>query len=118
MFFSKSSSKVIKRGKTIVDRVNSFYPTQKLKNIKKEYKDEVFLIELPEGGDADFLNIVVFSAWACDSRIKARLPIRFYAKIIGFEDTRALIRDWGFNFSDFKELWIKRFKENFKICIR
>lgn len=60
----------------------------------KEYKDDIFMIEIPEGGGIDEAGIVGFTGWPDTLSRKPSQPIRFYAKVVGFEDDRATMRNW------------------------
>lgn len=60
----------------------------------KEYKDDIFWLEMPEGGDIDDIRAVGFTGWQGTLERKPRHTVRFYAKVIGFEDTRAPMRNW------------------------
>lgn len=90
----------------LIRRVEKIIPTLPIEN--KEYKDEVFLIELPEGGDGSELKIKNFSGFAVTGDIAPTNPVRFYAKVVGFEDVNASKRDWGMNLDKFRtRIWRK-----------
>lgn len=78
------------------NKINKIYKMR-----EKEYKNKIFLITLPEGGEIDEMNVVAFSGFASMGEADPRNPIRFYAKVIGFEDTRAPSRNWGYSLDDF-----------------
>lgn len=71
----------------------------------REYKDKVFLIECPECGSLEDMVLRNFSAFAVTgdvSQNKER-PLRFYAKVVGFEDDGAPNRNWGMEFNQYKK---------------
>lgn len=83
------------------DIINKLFPTSfKIEN--KEYKDEIFMIELPKDGEKQDLKIRHFTGYAVTGDTHPTQPIRFYAKVIGFEDANALIRNWGMQHSTFR----------------
>lgn len=60
----------------------------------KEYKDDIFLLEVPEGGNIDEVHAVGMTGWQGTLQRQPTQPIRFYAQIIGFEDANAPMRNW------------------------
>lgn len=60
----------------------------------KEYEDEIIMFEIPEGGDIEDVKPVAFTAWEGTMKNQPTQPVVFYAKIVGFEDSRAPSRNW------------------------
>lgn len=52
------------------------------------------MLEMPEGGEIRDLKPVGFTGWEGTMKRKPKLPIVFYAKVVGFEDSRAPSRNW------------------------
>ena len=68
---------------------------------KKDYKDKYFVISCPEGGIIfDSSKIDVFTGFNKIIKKEPENPIRFIAKVVGFEDKNASMRDWGKNWRD------------------
>lgn len=63
-----------------------------------EYKDKVFVITIPEGGELSDARVEAFSGFSKTGDLR---PIRFYAQTIGFEDIIAPVRSWGYSLKDF-----------------
>ena len=59
-----------------------------------EYINEIFMLEAPEGGDIDTIRAVGFSGWEGTLKRKPKHPVRFYVKVIAFEDENAPHRNW------------------------
>ena len=84
-----------------------------------EYINEIFMLEAPEGGDIDSIRAVGFSGWEGTLNRKPTQPVRFYVKVIAFEDENAPHRNWQVAESkidvpeakDAKALW-KQLEEN------
>lgn len=59
-----------------------------------EYINEIFLLEAPEGGDIKDIRAVGFSGWEGTLQNEPTQPVRFYVKVIAFEDVNAPHRNW------------------------
>lgn len=103
-FFEKHPKTAYK----ILSRLNDAYPTKRLKSKEKEYKGDVFLLSIPEGGNLGTLSGDDFSPWASTGDIDSTGTVRFFAKVIGFEDLRAPVRDWGMDLETYKKFKLKR----------
>lgn len=81
--------------------IKDYPPTLPLKPIE-EYKDGVFVLEGPEGASLEMLKTTILTSFGKtgDYR-KDSKGIRFYAKVVGFEDDKCPTRNWGM---DMKEL--------------
>ena len=86
--------------KSLVKRLEKLFPSRP-RFEKEEYKNGVFLIDLPEAGEMKDMKIRGFSGFARVGDIVSKQPIRFYAKVIGFEDIKAPKRNWGLDFTKF-----------------
>jgi hypothetical protein len=78
------------------------------RDLKNRYKDEIFLIQLPEGGE--FLNgkIKYFSAGCVTGDISDKgNNLGFYAKVVGFYDKKCPQRTWGKTIKSFKRKMFK-----------
>lgn len=59
-----------------------------------EYEDGIFVLEVEEGGNISDIRAVRFSEWDGTVGTKLTKPIRFFAKVVGFEDDEAPQRNW------------------------
>ena len=59
-----------------------------------EYVNEIFMLEAPEGGDISEIRAVGFSGWEGTLKNEPTQPVRFYVKVIAFEDDNAPHRNW------------------------
>lgn len=59
-----------------------------------EYSNEIFLLEIPEGGDINQIRAVGFSGWEGTLKNEPKYPVRFYCQVIAFEDENAPHRNW------------------------
>lgn len=63
--------------------------------ISGSYTDDIFLLEMPEGGDVTDVRAVGFTGWEGTLQNEPTKSVRFYAKVVAFEDTRAPERNWN-----------------------
>lgn len=68
-----------------------------------DYRDGYLCMQMQEGGEFRWMKYVHFTPCAITGDIHPHDPIRFYFKVVGFEDTIAPVRNWGMNFETFKE---------------
>lgn len=82
----------------LIARINGATKPLKTKendaDIGYEYSDDIFLLEMPEGGEIRQLRAVGFTGWPHTLKKEPKKPIRFYAKVIAFEDTNSPVRNW------------------------
>ena len=86
--------------KSLIKKIEKIFPSPS-RFQKEEYKNRVFLIDLPEAGTMKNMKIRGFSGFARTGDITSKQPIRFYAKVVGFEDINAPKRNWGLHFTKF-----------------
>lgn len=86
----------------ISKRINKINPISKLKK-EKEYKDEIFMLKLDEGGEFKNAKVKYFSGSEELENINDDLgpPITFYVKVVGFSDRFAPLRNWGVGIKSF-----------------
>lgn len=62
----------------------------------EEYKDGIFVLEGPQGASLEMMKAIILTSFGKtgDYR-KDSKGIRFYAKVIGFQDDNAPSRNWG-----------------------
>ncbi len=94
------------REKRIKEFIEKTYPNKDIP--LKEYKGDIFLIEANEGAEFDDFKKTQFTAYKNKIDIEPKKPIRFYAKVIGFEDIRAPIRNWGMTLKGFLYKYLGR----------
>ena len=81
--------------------VKDYPPDVPLESIE-EYKDGIFVLEGPQGASIGMLKaIILTSLGRTGDYRKDKRGIRFFAKVIGFQDDNAPDRNWGM---DMKEL--------------
>lgn len=95
--------------KKLAKKVLKKYKIETLPIPKKEYKDEVFVLGFNEGAEFLSAHPLHFTAGAITGDItKKGYPIAMYLKVVGFEDERAPMRDWGMDLEKFKKHYSSR----------
>lgn len=66
------------------------------KNVKKkEYRGELWVLELDEGGEFKDVKPTYFSGMQKTGDWKQQKTVGFYVKVVGFVDLKAPSRSWG-----------------------
>ena len=75
--------------------VGAYPPDAPLEPIE-EYKDGIFVLEGPQGASLEMMKATILTSFGKtgDYR-KDSKGIRFYARVIGFQDDNAPTRNWG-----------------------
>lgn len=71
---------------------------------EEDYEGAVFAIDLPEGGELKDAVLKYFTGFASSGDYGETKEIRFYAKVVGFEDKRAPMRTWGMGLNKLRSL--------------
>lgn len=80
-------------------KISLVYHKQK----KGEYEGGYLFLDLEEGGDFKNMRYVHFTPSAITGDIKPvnSRNVRFYFQLVGLEDNRSPLRDWGMGFKQF-----------------
>jgi len=80
---------------SIIERLENIFPTTVS---SKEYKDNIFMITLPEGGMIADAQVEAFDGFGITGDVFSHQNVVFYAKVVGLEDKKAPSRNWGKDF--------------------
>lgn len=76
--------------------------------LNNEYKREVFMFTLNEGGEFKDIKYRHFSDAAITGDMKPGKNITFFAEVIGFHDSKAPMRDWGMGIKGFMRRCLRK----------
>lgn len=72
---------------------------------EREYADEIMVVEAQQGADFKTFKPTIFTGFAKTGDYGSnKKGIRFFLKVVGFQDDRCKETNWGVDFEDMKDL--------------
>lgn len=100
----------LKVSKKVLNKLEKIYPTTNHDSLG-EYRNELFAIDIPEGGELSDGVLRSFTGFAKTGDYPKTNGVRFYAKVVGIEDSRAPRRNWGVGYEEFCSWWKRKLCE-------
>ena len=96
--------------RTLFEASEKISPTKRVKRKEKEYEKDIFILGGDEGAEFEDFRPMSFTAGTVTNNIGKEYQIKFYAKIIGFSDSRAPMRNWGLTIKNFVRVYRRKMR--------